>query len=64
MKYTIYFQSDKNPCLCHGHEYMDKTASVEAKDYCDAVGFAMSEASEDNIPNSYLPLHITIQASA
>ena len=64
MKYSIHIRSDKNPYLCHNHEYMDKTISVEAKDYCDAVGFAMSEACEDKIPNSYLPLRITIQASA
>ena len=64
MKYSIHFRSDKNFYLCHDDKYIDKTISVEAKDYCDAVGFAMIEASEDKIANTYLPLLVTIQASA
>lgn len=64
MKYNIHIQRDKNFYLCRDNEYIDKTISVEAKDYCDAVGFAMSEASEDKVANTYLPLRITIRASA
>ena len=64
MKYIIHIRSDKNFYLCHDNEYIDKTISVETKDYCDAVGFAVSEASEDKIASTYLPLRITIQASA
>lgn len=64
MKYNIHIRSDINFYLCRNNEFIDKTISVEAKDYCDAVGFAMSEASEDKVANTYLPLSITIQASA
>lgn len=61
MKYRISINSTKDPFITRDEDLFECIKDVEANDRCDAVSFAMKEASADKIDSKYLPLTITIE---